>query len=178
MNVVKLDLLTGDVLWDHIFSHINDPVLTLPLRTSAQSLIETHIGGQPGYRVVGYGWPVGATNDNTNRVVVADLDANGLLNWTQYHDPIPAAAQSDFGQCRALHICRTPPSVGEYYAITGLRKAIDHTGTFQFSAFAWVLDNTSTLFFKDTYESQSYFRLADHDQFHPTGQRFCALVRR
>lgn len=128
--VDKIDL-TGDLLWSHVFTVLdNDPPETdvRSVRSFGQSLVETNIGGQMGYRIAGYAGILFADEipfpdqDVFARPFVVDIDGDGLLSaghWKKLF--LLTGEASTEGGAYAFYIARSPDPAEEKYIIAGSR---------------------------------------------------------
>ncbi|MBL7965320.1 MAG: hypothetical protein JNM31_15900, partial [Flavobacteriales bacterium] len=170
MNVIKMDI-DGNIEWSYIYGPFDDPQTGLMNRSEGHCLVETNAGGQSGYRVAGSAKPLSETALDRWRVFMVQLSGDGHLQWKRLYDPMPVAANADVIQCSAERMARVPFSEGEVFAMSGYRR---QTGNSLPSAFLWVFEqDTTTLFFKDTYQHAAYFQLNSVSQF-SSGVTFAA----
>lgn len=144
MTVVKFDL-EGNILWDHLYSPIDD-LSALTKRVEGHGLIETNINGEMGYKAVGFGT---TPTDGAKQVFVADLNSAGLVKTKTLYATLPGSGSgvSDTFNSQAMRISKIVVPDGEYYAITGFRLVSGGGGS---SAFLWVLHNNQHQYLKDT----------------------------
>ncbi len=148
----------GNLLWSHTFTA---PSNTFPgpnarsLRTFGKSIVETHINGQLGYRVVGYA-NVNVSDPSTplykGRPFVVDMDGNGLFNWKKVFTDFASTGDGD-----AWYIARHPDPAMERYVVCGTGR---RTGSPNQSV--WLMyfnenDAQNPAWVKDTYTDNALF---------------------